>query len=49
MASGGSITAAHDVADQGGTKTMADMRQVHDEHDHQEHDGGTTSKPNQLT
>lgn len=49
MESGGSITAAHDVADQGGTKTMADMRQVHDDHDHQERDGGTTSKPNQLT
>lgn len=42
-----SVTAAHDVADQGGEKTMAGMREVFNDHDHEEHDNGTTHKPNQ--
>ena len=40
-----SITAAQDVADQGGTKTMAGMRQVFDAHTH----GGTDSHGDSLT
>ena len=40
-----SITAAQDVADQGGAKTMAGMRQVFDSHTH----SGTDSHGDSLT
>lgn len=45
----GSIVAGGDVADQGGTKTMAAMRDTYDGHTHPEHGtgGGTTSPPTQ--
>lgn len=47
--SGANIKAAGNVSDQGGTKTMAGMRNVHDIHTHPENGtgGGTTSQPNQ--
>jgi hypothetical protein len=43
LAAAGSIT---DETSAGNTKTMADMRQIYDIHDHQ-YDDGTTSPPNQ--
>ena len=46
-----SITAAHDVADQGGAKTMAGMRATYNGHTHSgtdsHGDGFTTAAPNQ--
>jgi phage baseplate assembly protein V len=45
--SGSNIQAANNVADQGGTKTMAGMRVTFNNHTHTEHGdgGGTTSPP----
>jgi len=45
----GNIVASGDVADADGTKTMAAMRQVFNQHTHPENGtgGGTTSQPNQ--
>ncbi|MEX3690827.1 phage baseplate assembly protein V [Paraburkholderia sp. BR14263] len=45
VTSGKSVTAAQDVADQGGTKTMAGMRETFDGHDHDVPQGGVTSNP----
>lgn len=42
---GENITATGDVADQGGTKTMASMRVAHNGHHHFEHDGPQCSLP----
>lgn len=47
--SGANIQAAGNVSDQGGSKTMAGMRQIFNLHNHPENGtgGGTTSQPNQ--
>lgn len=41
----GSIQAADDISDQGGEKSMRDMRQVYNGHHHLEHDMPPTSAP----
>jgi len=41
-----SIKAANDIADQGGSKTMAAMRSAYGGHTHTDSRGGTTSNPN---
>lgn len=50
ISSGANITAASDVADQAGTKTMADMREAHNGHRHPETNtpGGSTDLPDVL-
>lgn len=45
ITSGKSITAAQDVADQGGTKTMAGMRATFNPHTHVDPQGGSVSPP----
>ena len=44
-----SLVVTQDVADQGGAKTMSGMRDVHNQHTHDENGdgGGTTDEPNQ--
>jgi phage baseplate assembly protein V len=45
---GGNIVADGDISDAGGTKSMAGMRTIHNNHDHNENDnGGPTDSPNQ--
>jgi phage baseplate assembly protein V len=41
------IKAANNVADQGGTKTMAGMRTTYDSHTHPDPQGGNTGQPSQ--
>ncbi|MCL1618328.1 phage baseplate assembly protein V [Ralstonia pseudosolanacearum] len=45
---GANMTAAGDVGDQGGTKTMAGMREAHNTHRHTEQEGVLVSLPNVL-
>jgi phage baseplate assembly protein V len=46
VSASGSVTAAVDVSDQGGAKTMAGMRSAFNTHTHPGDSGGTTGTPN---
>ena len=47
LSSGGNVSAAGDISDQGDTSSsMAKIREIYNDHDH-EYDDGTTDKPNQ--